>query len=56
MVSLCAKRLIGINNVLDHMLQKAKQLVVQDHCFFFSYLLTDKKPIVLSVSVYSVTP
>ena len=36
MVSLCAKRLIRINNVLDHMSdmsQKAKQ-VVQDIVFF----------------------
>ena len=34
MVSLCSKRLIRITHVLDHMLQKAKQ-VVHDHCFFF---------------------
>ena len=42
MVSLCSKGLIRITHVLDHMLQKAKQ-VVQDHCYIFSYLLTDKK-------------
>ena len=57
MVSLCAKRLIRITHVLDHMLQKAKQ-VVQDHCFlfffFFSYLLTDKKiNCLVCVCVYS---
>ena len=45
MVSLCAKTLIRIKHVLDHMLQKAKQ-VVQDQCFllfFFSYLSPDQK-------------
>ena len=41
MVSLCAKRLIRINNVLDHMLQKAKQ-VVEDHCFLLYFFI--KKP------------
>ena len=57
MVSLFAKRLIRITHVLDHKLQKAKQ-VVQDHCFFvflFSYLLTDKKKnnCLVCVGVYS---
>ena len=37
MVSLCAKRLIRTTHVVEHMLQKAKQ-VVQDHCFHFFFV------------------